>query len=74
MFQVRLQDDIWDYLKTTVVPSVYNVPPDEPNSTLWYLSDLTNVIIGVPRIRQVRVDHGPQLQCSHCVGSCSSLH
>ena len=70
---MALKDDIWEYLSTTLLPSVYNVPNDESDEAQFYLSDLTTAIIGVPRIRQLRIDHGkkwiynqmrnPQVQC-----------
>ena len=53
-----MKDDIWEYLYTTLLPSVYNVPSDESDEAQFYLSDLTTAIIGVPRIRQLRIDHG----------------
>ena len=58
---MALKDDIWEYLRTTLLPSVYNVPNDESDKAQFYLSDMTNTVIGVPRIRQLRIDHGKNL-------------
>ena len=56
--KVKLKEDIWDYLESTLLPSVYHIPDDETDQAQFYLSDLTTAVIGVPRIRQLRVDHG----------------
>ncbi len=56
--QVTLEEDVWDYLDTTLIPSVYHtLPTGQADQSQFFLPDLSNALIGVPRIRQLRVDH-----------------
>ena len=48
LFQVKTTNEMWSYIKLTFVPALHI--GDGP-----YISDDTNILVGVARIRQLRI-------------------
>ncbi|CAH1781661.1 unnamed protein product, partial [Owenia fusiformis] len=58
--RVSTVDDIWEYLRNTMVPSLYaeNMYNGENITHLGIASDLATVVVGVVRLRQQRIEKG----------------
>ena len=48
LFQVQTTDDMWNYIKYSFVPALLH-------GNNRYIADDTNILVGIARIRQLRV-------------------